>query len=344
MKKITPDLHHLNNDMPHDRDLSPVVIGQNFTQRYTHDAYEQACAITAWQQLYDQLTPGRFQGELTETLFDGIQVFHEYTNLSLRQSCMVWPNAFWFGIPGEQQNSGFIGSQMLSGQKIAVRPGGKEFELSTPDDYHIQGLVISYAVLKKNSRVLQNPERLMKLLNENPTLAVDPLKKDAIRQFIRHVLWYSKIGRQRSQSVSRVLSHNLVTAFLQLLEDASTVADKHYANRVNYLKLVSGVREYLFENASEPVTVLDLCHQFYVSRRTLQNAFHQVRGISPNAYLKTMRLNAVRRELVSPYSKRITVKDAAMQWGFWHLSQFAADYQRLFNEKPSETLSHRLCR
>ncbi|MCZ0400693.1 hypothetical protein OZI03_24655, partial [Escherichia coli] len=31
-----------------------------------------------------------------------------------------------------------------------------------------------------------------------------------------------------------------------------------------------------------------------------------------------------------------------MQWGFWHLGQFATDYQRLFNEKPSETLSRRL--
>lgn len=101
------------------------MIEQNFTQRYTHDAYEQACSITAWQQLYDQMSPGRFEGELTEILFDSLQVFHEYTNLSLRQSCMVWPNAFWFGIPGSQQNIGYIGNQMLCRQKIAVRPGEK---------------------------------------------------------------------------------------------------------------------------------------------------------------------------------------------------------------------------
>ncbi|HCM64255.1 MAG TPA: HTH-type transcriptional regulator EutR [Morganella sp. (in: Bacteria)] len=342
MKKITPDLHHLNDDVPQDRDLSPIVIEQNFTQRYTHDAYDQACAITAWQQLYDQLTPGRFEGELTETLFDGLQVFHEYTNLSLRQSCMVWPNAFWFGIPGEQQNTGYIGNQMLCKQKIAVRPGGKEFELSTPDDYHIQGLVISYDILKKHSVVLQNPERLMNLLSENPAIGVNPFKKEAIWQYIRHALWHAKIEQERNQNVSRVLSHNLLTSFLGLLEDASTVADEHYTNRVNYLKLVSKAREYLFENASEPVTVLELCNELYVSRRTLQNAFQQVLGIGPNAYLKTIRLNAVRRELISPYSKQTTVKDAAMQWGFWHLGQFATDYQRLFNEKPSVTLSKRL--
>ncbi|ENH6105273.1 HTH-type transcriptional regulator EutR [Yersinia enterocolitica] len=342
MKKITPDLHHLNDDVPCDRDLSPIVFEQNYTQRYTHDAYDQACAITAWQQLYDQLSPGRFEGELTETLFDGLQVFHEYTNLSLRQSCMVWPNAFWFGIPGEQQNSGYIGNHILGQQRIAVRPGGQEFELSTPDDYHIQGLVISHDILKKHAVVLQNPERLMKMLSENQTLSIDAYKKEAIWQYIRHALCHSQIEQERHQTVSRVLSHNLLVAFLGVLEDASTVADEHCTNRVNYLKLVSKARDYLFENASEAVTVLELCNELYVSRRTLQNAFQQVLGIGPNAYLKTIRLNAVRRELVSPYSKQTTVKDAAMQWGFWHLGQFACDYQRLFNEKPSETLSRRL--
>lgn len=340
MKKIRPNLHHLNDEVPQDCDLTPV-IEHNFSQRYTHDAYEQACAITAWQQLYDQLTPGRFQGELTETLFNGIQIFHEYTNLALRQSCMVWPNAFWFGIPGERQEPGFVGNRMFCKQTIAVRPGGREFELNTPDDYHIQGLVISSDILRQHAGVLQNPDRLMKILEENPAISIEQHKKEAIWQYIRHALWHSKQEPKRTETVERVMSHNLLTAFLEVLEDASTVCDDQQACRVSYGKLVSRAREYLFANVMEPVTVLDLCNTLFVSRRTLQNAFQQVLGIGPNAWLKIIRLNAVRRELISPYSTQTTVKDAAMQWGFWHLGQFAKDYQRLFNEKPSETLSCR---
>ncbi|EPC2160961.1 ethanolamine ammonia-lyase subunit EutB [Escherichia coli] len=98
----------------------------------------------------------------------------------------------------------------------------------------------------------------------------------------------------------------------------------------------------LDEAMSEPVTVLDLCNQLHVSRRTLQNAFHAILGIGPNAWLKRIRLNAVRRELISPWSQSTTVKDAAMQWGFWHLGQFATDYQQLFAEKPSLTLHQRM--
>ena len=108
------------------------------------------------------------------------------------------------------------------------------------------------------------------------------------------------------------------------------------------LRLLAQAREYVLENSAEPLTVLDLCQQLYVSRRTLQNAFHAILGIGPNAWLKRIRLNAVRRELISPWSERETVKEAAMQWGFWHLGQFATDYQQLFAEKPSMTLHHRL--
>ncbi|EFO5335512.1 ethanolamine ammonia-lyase subunit EutB [Escherichia coli] len=107
-------------------------------------------------------------------------------------------------------------------------------------------------------------------------------------------------------------------------------------------RLLSRAREYVLENMSEPVTVLDLCNQLHVSRRTLQNAFHAILGIGPNAWLKRIRLNAVRRELISPWSQSTTVKDAAMQWGFWHLGQFATDYQQLFAEKPSLTLHQRM--
>lgn len=110
----------------------------------------------------------------------------------------------------------------------------------------------------------------------------------------------------------------------------------------SYRRLLSRAREYVLENMSEPVTVLDLCNQLHVSRRTLQNAFHAILGIGPNAWLKRIRLNAVRRELISPWSQSTTVKDAAMQWGFWHLGQFATDYQQLFAEKPSLTLHQRM--
>ncbi|HAF4066444.1 TPA: ethanolamine utilization protein EutR, partial [Salmonella enterica subsp. enterica serovar Typhi] len=98
-KTCTANLHHLYHEaLPEDVKLTPRVEVDNVHQRRTTDVYEHALTITAWQQIYDQLHPGKFHGEFTEILLDEIQVFREYTGLALRQSCLVWPNSFWFGI------------------------------------------------------------------------------------------------------------------------------------------------------------------------------------------------------------------------------------------------------
>jgi AraC family ethanolamine operon transcriptional activator len=52
-------------------------------------------------------------------------------------------------------------------------------------------------------------------------------------------------------------------------------------------------------------------------------------------YLRSLRLNAVRRELLAGTCCR--VQEVAARWGFWSLSQFAADYRRQFGERPSDT-------
>ena len=143
-------------------------------------------------------------------------------------------------------------------------------------------------------------------------------------------------------AVRKVLGDNLLMAMGAMLEEAQPMVTAESISHQSYRRLLSRAREYVLENMSEPVTVLDLCNQLHVSRRTLQNAFHAILGIGPNAWLKRIRLNAVRRELISPWSQSTTVKDAAMQWGFWHLGQFATDYQQLFAEKPSLTLHQRM--
>ena len=66
--------------------------------------------------------------------------------------------------------------------------------------------------------------------------------------------------------------------------------------------------------------------------------------MSPTAYLRVSALNAVRRQLLHGPHQRDAVSRAATDWGFWHLSRFAAQYRALFGESPSHTLGHRLDR
>ena len=90
--------------------------------------------------------------------------------------------------------------------------------------------------------------------------------------------------------------------------------------------------------ATEPIsTVAELCRLTGEGERTLRYAFCESFGVSPKAYLQARRLNAVRRMLVRGMPGTV-IADVANRQGFWHMGQFAADYRRMFDELPSETL------
>jgi len=88
------------------------------------------------------------------------------------------------------------------------------------------------------------------------------------------------------------------------------------------------------------VTLAGLCEASGVSERRVRSAFYECYQMSPTAYLRVTALNAVRRELVQGPGLRGAVSRAATDWGFWHLSRFAAQYRALFGESPRHTLSH----
>lgn len=345
------DLHHLIVDpidgksTVDEKNFTPIVDLHNVNVRKTDDVYQHACNITAWQQLYDQLKPGQFTGQLDECWLEGVQFFKEYTSSALRQSCMVWPNAVWLGIPPDTETTdGYIGSQAISPQTIAIREGGKEFELNTPDDYTIMGLVVDLELLTNHiSSLYKEQQDTLFPLMRNTTLQVNAFQK----QYICHLIQQALIaGAQYSELTTnpatlKTLRQDLLDSLAGLLLNSHQVDNKRSRTRENYQKIVTKARDYVIGHPQDVITVANLCEYLHVSRRTLQNCFHAIWGISPNTYLKAIRLNAVRRELESRYSKHKTVQDAAMAWGFWHMSQFAMDYHMLFSELPSQSLASR---
>ncbi|MEO6964901.1 MAG: helix-turn-helix domain-containing protein, partial [Acidobacteriaceae bacterium] len=119
-------------------------------------------------------------------------------------------------------------------------------------------------------------------------------------------------------------------------------SSQHVSLNVNRYRIVTQIRDYIIANRNQVITVPDLCRNFYISRRMLQYCFQEVVGMTPVAYLRALRLNGARRDLRDVASEYATVQDIAATWGFWHLSQFARDYQRLFGELPSASLRARV--
>jgi AraC-like DNA-binding protein len=96
--------------------------------------------------------------------------------------------------------------------------------------------------------------------------------------------------------------------------------------------------EYIHAHASEPVTVADLSEVSGLSVRSVQESFRRVFDVSPLTYLRHVRLDHVRAELLESGPQAGAVGDVARRWGFAHLGRFSASYAERFGEYPKQTL------
>lgn len=96
-------------------------------------------------------------------------------------------------------------------------------------------------------------------------------------------------------------------------------------------------KQYIHDNAREAVHLEDIEAAAGVSRFKLFEAFRKYFALSPMAYLKKYRLNAVRQDILEQGLAR-NISEIAMGWGFTHMGRFSAEYRKLFDEAPSATL------
>jgi len=102
--------------------------------------------------------------------------------------------------------------------------------------------------------------------------------------------------------------------------------------------IVKIAEDHALSNMADHPHVTDLCRAAGVSERTLQNAFMEVMGLTPVAYLIRVRLHRVRRALLAATQGSTTVSVEALNWGFWHFGEFSRAYKDWFGELPSDTL------
>lgn len=98
--------------------------------------------------------------------------------------------------------------------------------------------------------------------------------------------------------------------------------------------------EYLAAHTDQPITMSDLAKHSGVSSRSLQMGFQRYRDVSPMVFLKNLRLDRVREELLQAktHAMPVTVTSIALRWGFSHLGHFTRAYAERFRELPSSTL------
>lgn len=127
----------------------------------------------------------------------------------------------------------------------------------------------------------------------------------------------------------------LTDAYLRALPDS-----RYQTRRVKQsVRIVRLAEERFMATLGKQVSLADLCLAAGVKKSTLYQAFQNVCRLSPLSYFQKRRLIQTRSLLLKEGDIRGGVKRAALSYGFTELGRFSSEYQQLFGELPSITLS-----
>jgi AraC-like DNA-binding protein len=107
---------------------------------------------------------------------------------------------------------------------------------------------------------------------------------------------------------------------------------------------VDRARELIHTHPERMLQLEDLCKVAGSRPRTMEYGFREFFDVTPMEYVRCVRLNKVRQQLLRAAGTPCSISAIARRWGFAHMGQFNAHYRHLFAETPSMTLARPLMR
>ncbi len=317
--------------------MSREIPNTYLQRRIFADVDDLAAEAEAWNVDFRQLDRGAFVGKLMQFAGDGVHISHARFSRSLRQKGMPPAEMRTIAVPASPNLRLQWRGKLIDGRSLMVFPDGAELSSVSGSDFHVY--------------TCSFPKELLSSVGENLEVGdideasggVDAVRVDssAIEELRRCLLRICSFVHDKPTALSdavflRQLSCELPRRLLTAIAQSQGRCPP--ATRGKRLTALDRAETYIEQHAGDGIKVSDICRVAGVSERTLEYAFVERFGIGPKEYLNAFRLVSVRRQLRVADPRRFKVADVANAWGFWHLGQFAADYQQRFDELPSQTL------
>ena len=286
-----------------------------------------------WAMEYTQLTPARGQGEGQDLFLPDM----------LLRSCR-FQTTFSVSGYGEQERHIFVFlSNMRGGARLNGRPlregftalcGAQPFEAVLPP-IDMLGLTVTRALMDDYLADVDGLVAPGWMDNGIHAIAECEATARAVRMLKALIAHHCDDPAALADDEARAaVAASVLDILVPIVSGTDGSTDGGWSNRY---EIVRRTREYILDRIEEPLQISEICRDLGVSRRALQYSFQDVLGINPIAFLRVLRLNRARHDLVRIGAPR-QVKDVIDRWGFWHPSRFSCEYKQMFEELPSETL------
>lgn len=308
---------------------------KNQTISHFRDIHVHAATVQQWSQDYSQLSAGSSESSLMQLTTERCHMFLEQINQRVVQSGVAPRERMCFAVPINVPGSIRMQGRDADDSSLFFLNGGEEFMFHMPTGMQLLSVTFERELFEQALAQTAGAKDIGALLRQ-PVIRVSHERFAAARRRLLAMFAQALTSEAPDAASEQALEQALLDELLQLMSDPA--CDKQQRSQ-------SSTRSFIVEKCHRLVaaqmtrapSVIDLCERLQVSRRTLQNSFHAVAETTPLNYLRSVRLNGVRRTLMSTQAAQLSIGDAAAQWGFYHLSHFAAEYFELFAELPSQT-------
>lgn len=307
--------------------------GPRLIEGHFDDIDAMAASPLAWNQEYEQIGRGRFDGHLTQLLMDQLQLARVVWSPGVLQRGSAPVGTWVFGLP-------LVAEGTLHVRRRPVRPGELIAATSRDDvGFTATGRTDAMVVVLPTpliDRWMQARRGLEKLdVNlpsprwQVPTEEMDR-RASALSDLLQHLTKQSDdaLGDGLSQVEARIFD-----VILDMIPSAEVIEPLHSRARI-----AREVLNLLHARLDNPPTITELCLAVGARERTLHLSCVEAFGRPPAMLLAELRLNAAHRALSRP-GKDASVTAVAAYYGFTHFGRFATVYRRQFEELPSATLA-----
>jgi AraC family ethanolamine operon transcriptional activator len=315
----------------------PAAPGRIFLRQRFTDLEELVLTTKEWDLSFMQLGSEQFQGELMQAIAPDWQLSHARFGSALKQEGLPPAHLRNIVIPATPAQEFSWRGQRIAGNSVMLFPLGAELECVSENSFEVYIIAVQEDRLDQACRA-SGLKDLYALTGGAEVIECESQAVHRLRQVMRTLTCNIKRTPDviHQASFSQAITSDLCVQVLSALGQGQAAGGTNLPRRQD--DMAKRAVAYIKTHAPEGLTIYELCRQLNLSERSLRAAFHSCYAMSPKAFLKRYQLTQVRRRLYQASSTSTRVREVANAWGFWHMGQFARDYEAMFGELPSYTL------
>jgi AraC-like DNA-binding protein len=207
-------------------------------------------------------------------------------------------------------------------------------------DVDVELAVIEPELLAQVAETAPDRSRAIRFLGYQPVSAQAAALWRDTYAYLRATLSRDPVAANQpllTANAARLFAATVLTTFPNNTLCDPTIEDRHDGHPTTLRRAIC----FIDENAHREICVADIAAAAHVTIRALQLAFRRHLETTPMSYLRKVRLDHARRDLLNADPAVDTIGGIATRWGFVSHSRFTAAYRTAYGVLPSATLRRR---